>query len=89
MSQMWFKLALKAGQTSPWILVGEDAMSDEERELTGGEIQRFVELQAAEGKTAGGGERSKPCSGLLEAECPSSRMSSEANVRWRAFREEG
>lgn len=53
MSQMWFKLALKAGQTSPWILVGEDAMSDEERELTGGEIQRFVELQAAEGKTAG------------------------------------
>lgn len=60
MSQMWFKLALKAGQTSPWILVGEDAMSDEERELTGGEIQRFVELQAAEGKTAGGG-------GALEA----------------------
>ena len=35
-------------------------MSDEERELTGGEIQRFVELQAAEGKTAGGG-------GALEA----------------------
>jgi|GEM_PF-5451934 len=33
-------------------------MSDEERELTGGEIQRFVELQAAEGKTAGGSARS-------------------------------
>lgn len=63
MSQMWFKLALKAGQTSPWILVGEDAMSDEERELTGGEIQRFVELQAAEGKTAGGGSARSPAQG--------------------------